>query len=171
MTCALNKLNPLDALKLACNDYPGGVEALAMRIGMVPGVLRNKLSHDVSTHHINYPDQFSNILDCLREAKVDHWDAPLQAFAYRHGFLLIKIPPADSDVTSNELADLVCKLMAEVGQVAQAISQAFADDMQVSSREFMRFDAEVQEALAATSALREKMREMHEDGKRRGLVR
>lgn len=84
MTCALNKLNPLDALKLACNDYPGGVEALAMRIGMVPGVLRNKLSHDVSTHHINYPDQVSNILDCLREAKVDHWDAPLQAFAYRH---------------------------------------------------------------------------------------
>lgn len=171
MTSELNRLNPLDALKLACNHYPGGVEALALRIGIVPGVLRNKLSGAVASHHINYPDQVSDILDCLCEAKVDQWDAPLHAFAYRHGCMLVKIPQGVCEFTSNELAELVCRLMAEVGQVAQSISQAFADDMHVSSREFARFDIEVQEALTAISALREKMREVHEDGKRRGLVR
>lgn len=171
MTIELNKLNPLDALKLACNHYPGGVEALAARIGMSTAVMRNKLSQAVTTHHLNYPDQVSDILDCLRDAKVGNWDATLHAFAYRHGCMLVKIPQGECEFTSNELAELVCKLMTEVGQVAQSISQAFADDMQVSSREFARFDIEVQEALTAISALREKMREVHEDGKRRGLVR
>ncbi len=171
MTCELNKLNPLDVLKMSSNHYPGGVEALAARIGMSPAVLRNKLSHGVTTHHLNYPEQVSAILDCLLEARVEDWDAPLHAFAYRHGFMLVKIPDADCECTSEELATLVCKLMTRVGEVTQSISQAFADDMQVSSREFKKFDLDVKAALTAVSSLREKMRGVHEVGMRRGLVR
>lgn len=171
MTCELNKLNPLDVLKLSCNHYPGGVEALSARIGMSTAVLRNKLSHGVSTHHITYPDQVSAILDCLEEAKVTDWDAPVHAFAYRHGFMLVKIPQADSEVTSDELAELICRLMSEVGQVAQSIAVAFADDMQVSSKEFDRFEVDVKDTLTAIVELREKMRDIHDDGVRRGLVR
>lgn len=171
MTCELNKLNPLDVLKLSCNHYPGGVEALSARIGMSTAVLRNKLSHGVSTHHITYPDQVSAILDCLEEARVTDWDAPVHAFAYRHGFMLVKIPQADSEMTSEELAILVCKMMSEIGDVAKAISQAFANDTQVSSREFDAFDLAVKDAMTAVTALREKMRDIHEDGVRRGLVR
>ncbi len=171
MTCELNKLNPLDVLKLSCNHYPGGVEALSARIGMSTAVLRNKLSHGVTTHHITYPDQVSAILDCLEEAKVADWDAPVHAFAYRHGFMLLKIPQADSEITGDELAELVCRLMSKVGQVAKSIAEAFANDTQVSTREFANFDAEVKEALTAIVSLREKMRDIHDDGVRRGLVR
>lgn len=171
MTCELSKLNPLDALKLSCNNYPGGVEALSVRIGMSTAVLRNKLSHGVATHHINFPDQVSIILDCLQDAKVDSWDAPLHAFAYRHGYVLVNIPQAESDFTSEELASMVCKLMSQIGEVAKSIHHAFANDTQVSSREFAQFDIEVREALTVIAALREKMREIHDDGVMRGLVR
>lgn len=171
MTCELNKLNPLDSLKLSCNHYPGGVEALSARVGMNTAVLRNKLSHGVSTHHVNYPDQVSSILDCLQEAKVDAWDATIHAFAYRHGFVLVDIPRADSGFTSDELATIVCKLISQIGEVAKSISRAFANDTQVSSREFVRFDSEVKEALTVIAVLREKMREIHDDGVMRGLVR
>lgn len=171
MTSQLNKLNPLDALKLSCNDYPGGVEALAARLGMSVPVLRNKLSHGVATHHVHYPDQISLILDYLQDAKVTDWDASIHAFAYRFGFILVQVPSTDSEVSSDDLALLLCKMMSEIGDVARAISQAFANDTQVSSREFERFDIEVREAMTVITTLREKMREVHEDGKRRGLVR
>ncbi|CAH1387045.1 phage regulatory CII family protein [Candidatus Nitrotoga sp. M5] len=170
MTCALNKLNPLDVLKLSCSHYPGGVEALAARLGMSAAVLRNKLSGGVSTHHLNYPEQVSGILDCLKEAHVPDWDAPAHAFAYRHGFMLVKIPDASSTVTSDELALLICKMMSEVGDIARVIAQSLADDQQVSSAEFNKIDVEVKEALTAIALLREKMHEIHNDGVHRGLV-
>ena len=45
MTCHYSEINLLDAISIAARRYPGGIEALAQRIGIrVPQVLRNKIT-------------------------------------------------------------------------------------------------------------------------------
>jgi hypothetical protein len=45
-------MNITDAAHKTVKDYPGGSEALAVRIGMSAAVLRNKVNPNNTTHHL-----------------------------------------------------------------------------------------------------------------------
>jgi hypothetical protein len=86
MTHRYTQMNPLDALYTAARAYPGGIEALAHRMGVSVAVLRNKLAPHVNTHHVTLAEA-SLIIEFLREAKCDEALLPLQALNWQHGLI------------------------------------------------------------------------------------
>lgn len=174
MTIELNKLHPLDALAMACRSYPGGIEALAARMGKNEFSLRKELAQGIATHRVGYDEELSTILDYLRDAGVKDWASTLHAFAYRHGHLMVQIPDVDGH-DSSEMVQLVCAMVKEVGDVGGSLTTAMSAESKggkhVSTREFSDFDAQVEEAMAALAALREKVREEHLAAKQAGLIK
>ena len=174
MTLALNKLHPLDALAKSCRSYPGGVEALAVRMGKNEFSLRKELAQGVATHRVGYDEELSTILDYLKDAGVKDWAATLHAFAYRHGHLMVQIPDVDGH-DSSEMVQMVCAMVKEVGDVGGSLTAAKNERGDgkrcISSREFKDFDVQVEEAMAALAALRERVREEHLEAKKGGLVK
>jgi len=174
MTYSLNEGHPLDVLYRACKAYPGGIEALALRLKMKESTLYKKLRQQVDTHFVNFDDELSEILFCLKEAKVEGWSDTLRAFCWRHDHIAIPMPDL-SAAEDDELSGLVLRVVKEYGDVASALSQATSGESEekrlITSREFADFDVQVNEAMAALAALRERARASHEAAKAQGLVR
>ena len=101
MTKAYQQMSVADAIYTAARKYPGSVEALAVRIGRSPNVLRSKLKPDVDTHHLTLEDalQIIELLDCT----VPHAaDLAVKAIAWRLGRVCIRHEGIDSDASSLE---------------------------------------------------------------------
>jgi len=174
MTYRIEEGHPLDVLFRACGKYPGGVEALAVRLKLNEKTLYKKLRHQIDTHHMNYDGELSELLFCLAEAKVDGWSDTIRAFCWRHDHIAIPMPDL-SAADDDELSGLVLQVVKEYGDVASALSQATSGSSEaqrlITSREFADFDVQVNEAMAALAALRERARASHEAAKAKGLVR
>ncbi len=174
MTKERYALHPLDALDDSVRKYPGGHKALAARLGKTESTLRKELTQGVDTHRIGYEDELSKILFCLEAAKVDGWDNTLHALAYRHSRLLVSIPDVhDSD--DDELVQMVCAMIKEVGDVGGSLTTAKSDrgdgKRYISTSEFNEFDVQVEEAMAVLAALRERVRDEHLQAKKARLVK
>jgi len=167
-------LHPLDALDDSVRKYPGGHKALAARLCKTESTLRKELTQGVDTHRIGYEDELSKILFCLEAAKVDGWDNTLHTLAYRHSRLLVPIPDVH-DQDDDELVQMVCAMVKEVGDVGVSLTAAKSDKgdgkRYISTREFQGFDVQVEEAMAALAVLRERVREEHQQAKKVGLVK
>lgn len=170
MSCALKEQHPLDALYRACKAYPGGIEGLAARLKVKPGTLYNKLRSQVESHRIGYAEELSEILFCLAEARVPNWQATIHAIAWRHGMLAIDVPQSINE-SHEALAVLICETVREQSEVVAAIGRALADDNQIDSKEFADIECCMEVALTGVASLRERVREMHQEAKARGLVR
>ena len=112
-------MDVLDAFYHSCHDYPGGIEALAPRLGIQAGVLRNKACR---TNSQNKPT-FAEARD-ICELTGDH--RMLQAFAASLGYVCVKV---DQDVTAGDMAvlELVTQSMSAHGNFGAAIHAALAD--------------------------------------------
>lgn len=150
MTCEYTDIDTHDALYNLARRYPGGVDAIAHRLGISSAVLRSKLRKQVSTHHTNL-DEFSDILEKCEEAKVDGWQLPLRALCWRHGHVAIEMPSGASR-SDDALMSLVCKAFKENGDVADRISRALSDD-RITKDELTELDKEIEEAIAALLAV------------------
>lgn len=154
MTCAYAEMNPQDALYVAACAYPGGLEALAHRMGKSAHVLRNKLRPAIDTHHTSL-QEFSMVLDFLAEARQPDADLPLQALCWRHGFVPVRLPEGDVD------GDGICRQMLakvrEDGELAAAIERALGDS-RIDARELDRIERSAMESLVAHLVLLEKVR-------------
>jgi hypothetical protein len=174
VTIERHKSHPLDALDQACRRYPGGVEALAARMKKTESTLRKELTQGITSHRIGYDDELSTILTYLEAAKVEGWADTLHAFNYRHGHLCVPIPSVE-DVDSDELVQLVCSMVREVGEVGGSLTTAKASASDggryVTTKEFKDFDVRVEQALSAIAALRERVREDHLSAVSMGLVK
>ncbi len=169
MVCRLNSLNPLDALYRACQGYPGGIEALAARLGRSPATMYNKLRHQVDTHRVGYDKELSELLFCLAEAKVEGWADTIHAFAWRHGHVAVPVPALAT--SSDEQAALICRVVKETADAVGAFGTALENDHQIDSKEFEVIDRETEEAIAALVALRNRAKAMRDEAVGRGLVR
>lgn len=170
MPLRLNQMHPLDALYQACRAYPGGIEALAVRVGKSPAILYNKLRQQVATHHVGYDDELSELLFCMDEAGVKGWADTLHAFCWRHHHLAVSIPPV-SDAPTDELTAMILEAVADQGKVAESISDALANDRQVDSAEFREIEKRISKTMTDLSELLERIRQMHTEAKEKGLVR
>lgn len=117
-------MHVLDAAAQIVDQYPGGAESLAPRIGTTPGVLRNKVNAANTTNHLT-------LIEANRMMSLSGRFDILQAMAQEHGFALTKLEPEHSNCP---LVKIVLALQASEGHLADTILEALADD-KISARE------------------------------------
>ncbi|HSH98863.1 MAG: phage regulatory CII family protein [Methylophilaceae bacterium] len=67
-----NVLNLADLAYQIAHNFPGGVQALAQRMGMSYTVLKNKLNPNCSTHHLNI-EELEAIVMLADTDELAHW--------------------------------------------------------------------------------------------------
>lgn len=159
MTKQYTDMNQTDALYKVARKYPGGLETLAVRMGMSVNVLRNKLAPGIDTHYPSF-EEVAAIVEFLLEAKVADALLPVHAFNWRLGLISMAIP-STAHLSCDEIGQQVCRVMKEFGDVAASISDSLADN-KITVRERDRFDREFLDAFAALGQLQQRMHEHFE---------
>jgi hypothetical protein len=162
MTLRRDELNPLDALRAVASRYPGGVEALALRIPRRASEHGEPLSASLLYKKLEgvrpiYFDEFVQIIAMCAASNVADAYAPLRALAWRHGHVAVRLPDLDGK-SSGELAQMVVRVFKEGGDVARVVEKALADDQEIGTAEGKEIDREIEQAIAALAELRERVR-------------
>ncbi|HDS1228109.1 TPA: phage regulatory CII family protein [Stenotrophomonas maltophilia] len=111
-------MNITDAAHKTVKDYPGGSEALAVRIGMSAAVLRNKVNPNNNTHHLTLAEA-SEIMGVTGDDRILH------AMAAEHGYTLQK-KQADG---MESVMGAMLENAAKQGAFAQALQEALSDGL------------------------------------------
>lgn len=156
MTLRSSDTNQHDALYKIARAYPGGIEALAARMGKSTNTLRNKLQPHISTHYVSF-EEVSEIVELCAGAGVPDALLPLRSLNWRHGLVSFAIPSSDN-LSDEQLSMTVCRVMKEAGDVAASVGDAMSDG-RISLEEMDRIEREFSEAMGALGAWRERVRE------------
>ncbi|RIA19711.1 phage regulatory protein CII [Stenotrophomonas sp. AG209] len=111
-------MNITDAAHKTVKDYPGGSEALAVRIGMSAAVLRNKVNPNNNTHHLTLAEA-SEIMGVTGDDRILH------AMAAEHGYTLQKM---QADGMASVMGAML-ENAAKQGAFAQALQEALSDGL------------------------------------------
>lgn len=132
----------LDVIHEAAHGYPGGVEAIAARMGKNPGTMRKKLLPNEDTHDLTVKE--------LRKI-VDYCDTDrvAQAFADERGLMCIKKPDFEA-LSDKEILDLFLDLAAQQGEWAREISKAMASG-EIDWNELVKIRKEYDEFITAAA--------------------
>lgn len=155
MTRKYLDMNQHDALYKVARSYPGGVDALAQVMGISPNVLRNKLAPTITSHYPSF-EEVSAIVEHCHQAKVADALLPLHALLVRHGMAAFVVPQP-ATVASDDLSQIVCRVMSQVGAVAEAVSDALMDG-KVTTAEADLIEREFSGALSALGEWRARIR-------------
>lgn len=130
-------MNARDAFHKTVHSYPGGCEALAARMGVAPGVLRNK-ANPAMGHHKPMLDDVELVMALTGDVAVLH------ALASNAGHVCI---PVDAGASSSdiEVLELAVKFWAASGDVGKEVHATLADGI-VEAHEVVR----VKEAVYRT---------------------
>lgn len=129
-----------DAIYHTAHKYPGGVHALAGRIGLSGNTLQHKVNPNTSTHILSVEEAVA-----MQEMSDKDWI--LQAMATRLGFTVIKSVPA----STGDPHALYWQANALVADLQHAVSDAFADG--VTGNSMRRCDGLASEAFSAINNL------------------
>lgn len=155
MTRRYLEMNPHDALYSAARSYPGGIEALARDLDVSTNVLRNKLAPHIKTHYVSF-EEASNVIRLCQIAGVKEAILPLHALLARHDMAAFLVPDS-TQFHDDDLSQVVCKVVSQVGGVAEAVSQALVDGA-ITEHEADLIEREFQAALSALGAWRARIR-------------
>lgn len=145
-------MNYKDAFHKTVHATPGGVEALAVRMGYTTGLLRNKANPN-STTNVLTMDDASRVMEITGDYSVLH------ALAEQHGFTLTKIdeqPATDMAVLEN-----VTSIWQRLGDVASEVHRTL-EDGRVEQREVAAVRAAVFRAFRPMMQLIERLDGMAE---------
>jgi hypothetical protein len=156
MTRKYLDMNQHDALYKVARSYPGGIDALAQAMGISVNVLRNKLAPTIASHYPSF-EEVSAIVELCHGAGLAEATLPLHALLTRHGMAAFVVPVPDQ-VGSDDLSQTVCRVMAQVGAVAEAVSTALMDG-KVTEAEADLIEKEFHGALSALGEWRERIRQ------------
>lgn len=145
MTCRKDPMDPLSAAYLVVSKYPGGVPAMAGRLGIAASTLYALLRGDEALTL----ERLSQILHFATQAKVVGWSQPLHALAHAHGGIFVEVPVVGEDSDALTLAML--RAVQEFGDLAREAGADLADG-EVSRRELHEIEREAYEAIAAITA-------------------
>lgn len=148
-------MNILDTAHATVAEYPGGSEALGPRVGIVSGVLRQKVNPRVTTHHLS-------LLEASRLMAVTGDFRMLHALAAEHDHVVI---PIAGDASDDSLLDLTLSQSQAQGEFAAALQQALADGA-ISQNEMKAIASAAAGKQAALTLLLRRVHEMHEAGQR-----
>lgn len=155
MTRRYLDMNQHDALYTVARRYPGGLETLARDIGISANVLRNKLSPTITSHYPSF-EEVSVIVEHCHKAGVSDAHLPLHALLMRHGMAAFVVPQPEQ-MARDDLSQTVCRVMSEVGAVAEAVSTALMDGV-VTTAEADLIEREFHSALSALGAWRARLK-------------
>jgi len=158
VTCEYSDINQHDALYNLTRAYPGGVEAVAQRMGISVNVLRNKLRPAIETHHTTFED-VSHIIELAEEARLPTTFVPLHAFCWRHGHVAFKLP--EGDIDSDALLKQVVDVIGDQGNLVNSISGALATRNDIDRQEFLTIEQNIMTCIKALVVLREKVVAKH----------
>jgi hypothetical protein len=163
MTRKYSDMNQHDALYKVARAYPGGLEALAARMEMSVNVLRNKLAPGIDTHYASF-EEFSTIIEYCLQAGVKEAHLPIHALLGRHGMAAFIVPEPEQ-VNEDDLSQTVCRVMSQIGDVAEAVSTALLDGV-ITDAEADLIEKEFQGALTALGEWRARIRAHRKPGTR-----
>ena len=153
-------MNIADAAYAAVHDYPGGSEALAPRLGMVPAVLRNKVNPNNTTHHLTLAEA-QRIIGITGDKRMLH------ALALSSGDLVIEGALDDSPSSDMAIVEAMAALMARHGELGGAIHHAFTDGA-LTEDEMLRIEGVAYAMRKKVVRLVTRLRGMVEPGRRTG---
>jgi hypothetical protein len=156
MTRRYLDMNQHDALYTVARKYPGGIDALARELDMSANVLRNKLSPTIASHYPSF-EEVSLIVECCHKAGVQEAHLPLHALLVRHGMAAFVVPQPEQ-ARQDDLSQTVCRVMSDVGAVAEAVSAALLDG-KVTPVEADLIERKFHAALSALGAWRARLRQ------------
>lgn len=159
MTRRYSDMNQHDALYKVARAYPGGLEALAQELQMSANVLRNKLAPGIASHYPSF-EEVSCIISLCQAAGVKDATLPLHALLARHNMSAFSVPEP-AQINNDDLSQTLCKVMSQVGDVAEAVSESLMDGV-ITELEADLIEREFQGALAALGAWRARIR-MHRE--------
>jgi hypothetical protein len=138
-------MNSNDSLRLMVAFYPGGREAMAVRLGITDEVLRKELS-DGPSHKmgVTRAEQISEF--CI-EAKSEHCYAYVNALNARSGRML-ELPVIDMAGKQDIRSDMAL-MLKECSDAVVALTNALADDT-ISDNEMRDVRREVLELFSVT---------------------
>lgn len=130
----VSQMNALDAFHATVHGSPGGCEALAARMGVGAGVLRNKANPNADYHKPTLADA-----DRVMALTGDY--SVLHALAKNHGHVcvLVQTEAAASDIA---ILELVTQVWSTSGGVGAEVHATLADGM-VEPHEIKRVEEAV----------------------------
>lgn len=155
MTRKYLDMNQHDALYKVARAYPGGLDALAQAMGISANVLRNKLAPTIASHYPSF-EEVSAIIEHCQRCGVNDALLPLHALLVRHGMAAFVVPQPEH-VGGDDLSQTVCRVMSQVGAVAEAVSTALLDGV-VTAAEADLIEREFAGALSALGEWRARIR-------------
>jgi hypothetical protein len=134
-----------DVIYRLAHAYPGGIKALAGRMGKNPAVLQNKVNPNCDTHH-PYAEEAAQIADLADSDDVAKY------FAERRSGLFVRMNQK-TEASDTELIDLILSMQKEMGDWATAIQKALSDgvidpkELEIITKEFNEFCSAVLELM------------------------
>lgn len=119
-------MNIKDAMHHTVHDYPGGSESLGPRMGIVGGVLRNKVNPNSTSHHLTVIEA-----DKMMTMTGDH--RILQAMAQQQGYVLVPVA-FDMPASDAAILELVTRVWRTNGDIGKAVDDALSDG-RITTRE------------------------------------
>jgi hypothetical protein len=103
-----------DAAYRTAHNYPGGIPALAVRMGVLASTLNSKVSVNNTTHHLTLREAVT-----MQEVTGD--TAVLQAMASELGYNCVPSLPANTD----DPISLHWQMVSAIGELEHAVADAF----------------------------------------------
>ncbi len=144
-------MNILDAFHKTVHQAPGGCEAMAVRLGMSPQILRNKANPNNTANKVLLEDA-DQVIGITGDMRVLH------ALAANHSHVCVKIDPA---ATASDLAvlELVVQVMTSNGDVGAEVNRTLADG-RVEQHEIKAVEAAVYRTNQAMQQLVDRLKSM-----------
>ena len=134
--------NVIDAAYMTAHEYPGGARALALRLGVNPAVLSNRLNPNNHEHNLSVRD-----LMAIMTISSDH--RALHAACLELGYMAMPLPQTVGEETTTEALTDACK---EFADYLQSVTNAITDN-KVTATELRRVRKELGEMVAAAGKL------------------
>ena len=134
-------MNVLDAAHRIGHEYPGGTEALALRVGIRPAVLRAKLNPNADTNHLT-------IVESVRIQQIAGRKDILQAMALELNAAVIDLPAYED----KDVAGAILQTVAEFGAYMADIHAAL-DDNRITPNELKHLEQDLIKVIADASRL------------------
>jgi hypothetical protein len=141
-------MDPIDAAYHTAHDYPGGVPAVAQRMGVSANTLQHKVSLTNDTHHLTLREAVA-MQEVTGDARILH------AMAGALGYACVSL---QTDGASGTL-EQVMYMAKEFGEVLGSVNNAVADG-RVTPNEMRDCERQAAELMAAISGVLATVRSM-----------
>lgn len=141
-------MDPLDAAYHTAHDYPGGVPAVAQRMGVSANTLQHKVSLTNDTHHLTLRESVA-MQEVTGDARILH------AMAGTLGYSCVSLYVDGDGIT----LETVMHMAQEFGDVLGSVNSAVADG-RVTPNEMLECERQAAELIAALNSVLATVRSM-----------